>query len=635
MLRVASIHRRAGMRGFCGEMSMCHTRGYLRAAVVAAGFAADFVIAQGLPPVVTKATPLDSMVVTASRLAQPLSELLADVTVIGPDEIARAGQSSVADLLARQPGVEISTNGGPAASTAVFLRGANGNHTVVLLDGVRIASSTTGTASLEAIPVDQIDRIEILRGPASSLYGADAIGGVIQIFTKRGEQGGIRFNASAGYGSYDTSKVSAGAAGGGGPWTYALQLGASRSQGFNAIWNPQNFSYNPDRDGYRNANVVANASWRLSADHELSVQAFRNRLNAQFDAGLDFDDRTITTVESYALGLRDQWTSFWTSRLQAALASDDSDTRAVFGNSRFRTRQRQYAWQNDLTLPLGVLELIAERREEHVTSDTEFAVTERTTNAVGAIYQLREGPHALQADLRYDRSSQFGGQTTGAVAYGYRFSPLWRATLSAGTAFKVPTFNDLYFPGFSNPSLQPEESRNVEAGLYYARPEQQARVVVYRNRVRDLIVFECDENFNCLPQNVARATLEGITVGYEQTWDETMLKGTVDFQRPTDDATGALLPRRARRHASAFLGRTFGPWRIGVEEVGSSARFDDAANTRRMGGYALTNLTFEYALAKAWSLFARVNNLFDKHYELVADYNTPRANVFAGVRFQQ
>ena len=608
--------------------------GLVRIAALVLALGIEFARGQGLPSLLPKAA-FEPVVVTAARLAEPASEVLADVTIIGPDEIARAGQSSVADLLARQPGVEISTNGGPAGSTAVFLRGANGNHTIVLLDGVRIASSTTGTASLEAIPVDQIERIEILRGPASSLYGPDAIGGVIQIFTRRGGPEAARFNASAGYGSYDTEKVSAGVAGGAASWTYALQAAASRSQGFTAIWNPESFSYNPDRDGYRNGNVSANASWRFAPDHELTAQAFHSRLNAQFDESFNFDDRTITSIDSYVLALRDRWTPVWTSRLNAAQTTDDSDSsQSTFGGI-FRTRQRLYTWQNELTLPAGVLQFIAERREEQVTSDTDFALTQRTTNAAGAIYQLHHGAHDVEAVLRYDRSSQFGGETTASLAYGYRFAPAWRATLSAGTAFKIPTFNDLYFPGFSNPDLQPERSRNIEAGLYYAPPEQQLRVVVYRNRVRDLIVFQCDENFNCAPQNIARATLEGVTLGWERSWGETSLKASVDVQRPEDDATGALLPRRARRHAAVFLANASGPWRVGVEETVSSARFDDPTNTRRMGGYALTNLTLEYVFAPSWTFFARVNNVFDKRYELVADYNTPRANLFAGVRFQQ
>ena len=174
-----------------------------------------------------------------------------------------------------------------------------------------------------------------------------------------------------------------------------------------------------------------------------------------------------------------------------------------------------------------------------------------------------------------------------------------------------------------------------EAGLYYETGNQHAKAVVYRNRVDDLIVFECDANFNCAPQNVDRATLEGVTLGYDVTWGETVLKTSVDLQKPEDDTNGHLLPRRAKRHGALALTHAIGSLRIGAEWLASSQRFDDAANTRRLGGYAVTNLTFDYALAKAWSLVVRANNVFDKHYELAADYATPRANVFAGVRFQQ
>ena len=583
-----------------------------------------------------KSARLDPIAVTASRTAQPVSDLLADVTVIGPDDIARAGQSSLAELLAREPGVEMATNGGPGSTSAVFLRGANSGHTLVLIDGVRVGSSSSGTTPIEAIPLDQIDHIEILRGPASSLYGADAMGGVIQIFTKRGDGSSpARVNASAGYGSYDTSQFAAGVAGAAQAWNYALQVGSGHSRGFNAIENPANFSYNPDRDGYTSASITASGSVRIGSGHEITGQVFRNRLNAQFDGALGFDDRTVTIVESYSLASRDQLTDGWTSRLQAALANDDSVSNGAFGPSAFRTRQWQYSWQNDVTLPLGLLSLIAERREERLSSDVAFSITQRNTNSADAIYQLRQGSHALQANLRIDDSSQFGSRTTGALAYGYRLTPAFRATISAGTAFKAPTFNDLYFPGFSNPNLAPEKSRNIEAGLYYDTGARHARAVVYRNRVDDLIVFECDANFNCAPQNVDRATLEGITLGYDVTWGETVLKTSVDLQKPRDDTNGHLLPRRAKRHGALALTHAIGSLRIGAEWSASSRRFDDAANTRRLGGYAVTNLTLDYALSKAWTLVVRANNVFDKHYELAADYATPRANVFAGVRFQQ
>jgi vitamin B12 transporter len=583
--------------------------------------------------VLPKQAMIDPVFVTAARSPQPLAELIADVTTIGPEEIVRAGARSLAELLARVAGVEIAMNGGPGSTSSVFLRGANRGHTLVLVDGLRIGSSTDGATAFEAIPLDQIDHIEILRGPASSLYGADAIGGVIQIFTRKSD-GALSANVSGGYGTYRTGLISGGLSGGGGPWRFALQAGGRRSEGFNAIGNPANFSYNPDRDGYRDDSASGSVAFRFAEEQELSAQFFRSRQNAQFDAGSGFDDRTITTLASYSVASRNRLTSFWTSRLEAGEGDDDSLSETGFGPSRFKTRQRQYAWQNDFTLPKGMLSVAVERREERVDSNAGFPVTARNTNGAVGVWQWRDGPQAVQANLRHDDSSQFGARTTGALAYGYMLGGGFRASASYGTAFKVPTFNDLYFPGFSNPDLRPETAHNAEAALRYVAPGLAAGIVAYRNRVRDLIVFQCDASFNCAPQNVANATLQGVTLELEARAGDLVVRASADFQRPEDDASGNLLPRRARRHAAVAVAQSWNALRLGAELIASSGRFDDAANTRRMGGYALMNLTAEYALGRGWTLFARVDNAFDKRYELAADYNTAGANVFAGVRYR-
>jgi vitamin B12 transporter len=589
---------------------------------------ADFAVAQTQ----AKAATLDRVFVTAARGPQPLSELIADVTLITAEEIQRAGADSLVELLARAPGVEIATNGGPGSVSSIFLRGANRGHTLVLIDGLRVGSSSDGATALEAIPLSQIDHIEILRGPASSLYGADAIGGVIQIFTRRGA-GALTANASAGYGTYRSAVGTAGVAGSAEDLRFALQGGARRSDGFNAIGNPNNFSYNPDRDGYRGESASGSLAYRFASDQELSAQLFHSRLNAQFDAGPGFDDRTITTLDAYSLASRNRFASFWTSRLEAGEGDDESLSRTGFGPSRFKTRQRQYAWQNDFVMPKNSVSVALERREERLESDVDFAVTARNTNAITGVWQWRDGPQAMQANLRRDSSSQFGARTTGAVAYGYELGGGFRASASYGTAFKAPTFNDLYYPGFSNPDLKPETARNAELALRYVAAPLSAAVVAYRNRVRDLIVFQCDASFNCAPENVANATLEGVSLELNAQVVEFDLAASLDLQRPEDDATGHLLPRRARRHGAVRLTRSWHALRLGAELVASSARFDDAENTRRMGGYALTNLSAEYALAAGWTLFARLTNVFDKRYELAADYNTPGAAVFAGVRY--
>jgi vitamin B12 transporter len=593
--------------------------------------------AQNIAP--PKAAALEPIAVTASRQSQPIADVLADITVIGSDEIERAGPQSLAELLAHQPGVEIIQNGGPGAVSGVFLRGANSAQTLVLIDGIRIASSSSGTTSLEAIPLAQIERIEILRGPASSLYGADAIGGVIQIFTRRGS-GAVSGNASAGYGTYGTWEVNGGAGGGAGPVQFALQAAAKASHGFNAVSNPANFFYNPDRDGYRNQSLSANIGATLAPGHELSAQFFRSRLNNQFDGGAPyFDDRTITVAETWQVATRNRLAAFWVMRLSAGEGIDDSVSQSSYGNSTFKTTQRQYAWQNDIALPLGALTAGYERREERLATDAGFATTSRDTNSLFGIYQLRVDAHALQANLRHDDSSQYGAKTTGAIAYGYRVTPSLRVTAGYSTGFKAPSFNDLYYPDFSNPNLVPETSRNIEAGAYWngnvTGANLGARAVVYHNRVEDLIVFQCDANFICAPQNVNRATLEGVTLALDARFDNGASVGaSLDVQSPKDDVTGNLLPRRARRHGTFSAGLPIGPTRLGIEIVGSSLRYDDAANRVRMSGYGTLNLTAEWAVGNGVTLFARADNVLDKHYELASGFARSGATVFAGVRAQ-
>jgi vitamin B12 transporter len=579
---------------------------------------------------------LEPVAVTAARDAQPIADVLADVTVIGPDEIARAGVQSLAELLQRQHGVEIVQNGGPGSVSGVFLRGANRGQTLVLIDGVRIASASAGATSLEAIPLDQIERIEILRGPASSLYGADAIGGVVQVFTRRGS-GAFSANASAEYGTYRTWDAKAGASGSAGPLQYSAQVGGKASRGFNTIANPANFLYNPDPDGYSNRSASASLGYEFAADQALTAQYLGSRLDNQFDGGPEYDDRTVTVAQAWQVASRNRLASFWVSRLAYGEGIDDSRTETAFGASTFDTTQRQLGWQNDFTLPLGGLSAGYERREERLATDAAFAATARDTDSLFGIYRLSLDGHALQANLRHDRSTQYGGRTTGAVAYGYRFSPAWRATAGYSTGFKPPSFNDLYYPGFSNADLEPETSRNIEAAVYwngeFERATVEASAIAYRNRVSQLIVLQCDAAFNCVPYNVDRATLEGVTLGVDVRGDDGLaLTASLDLASPENDLTGKLLPRRARRHGAVTAGIPVGPARLGVELVVSSLRYDDPANLVTMGGYAIVNLTFEWALSPRLTLFARGDNVFGKNYELAAGYATGGATVLGGIR---
>ena len=587
------------------------------------------------------AAQIPPVIVTATRSPEVAAEALADVTVIGREEIVRAGGGALVDLLQRQPGIEITRNGGPAGVSGVFLRGTNRGQTIVLVDGVRIGSASTGAATLEAIPLADIDHVEIVRGPASGLYGADAIGGVIQVFTRSGS-GAPAASVRAGYGTHDTRELGASVSGVAGPVRFAASGSHRASAGFNAITDPADFSYNPDRDGFVGRSGSASAGITWHPGQELDVRWLQSDLNAQFDAGPGHDDRTVTRVETASIDSRNRIADGWTSRVTIAESTDDSVSRTGDGDFPFRTRMRQYTWLNDVRPGRGSLTLGAERREERIDSDAAFAVTSRDTNAALALYEWRGDPHTLQANVRRDDSSQFGGRTTGGVRYAYQLAPALQASIAADTAFKAPSFNDLYYPGFSNQDLLPEQARNAEIGLAYrgtpvvsgTGTSVDARATAYRNRVRDLIVFQCDASFVCAPQNVDRATLSGLTLAVAASRAATDVKASLDLQDPRDDRTGHLLPRRARAHGTLGVLQRFGAFSFGGEVVASSHRFDDVDNVRRLAGYTLLNLTAEWNVAPGWSILVRGDNVLDRPYELAAGYGTGGASAYVAVRWR-
>lgn len=285
-------------------------------------------------------TTLDPVTVTASRVEQPLSRALGDVTVIDADTIQRAGQSSLAELLQREHAIDIGTNGGPQTTTSVFIRGANGRHTLVLIDGLRVGSATSGTMSLNGIDPASVERIEILRGAASSIYGADAIGGVINIITKRQADRPLAISGSVGAGSHDTYKAQVNLDGAQGMWSYGLQYGKSKSRGFNATL-PGSFAYYGDRDGYEQENAAARLGLAWAAGHRVEASVYHSRINGQYDNGVPYDSRAVTRVEAYSLSSVDRITDTWTSTLRFGRTVDDyRDHASATAPARSRARAR-------------------------------------------------------------------------------------------------------------------------------------------------------------------------------------------------------------------------------------------------------------------------------------------------------
>lgn len=588
------------------------------------------------------ADQLAVVVVTATRQATRANELIADVTVLNREAIEQAGPTTLPELLSRQPGLHVVDNGGAGKATSIFMRGTSSTHTLLLVDGMPLGSVTGGSPSLHNLPLSQIERIEILRGPASSLYGSDAIGGVIQIFTRRGE-GPLRVNAYAGIGSDNTREVQAGISGSQGPWSYSFAASRLTTDGFNVAADPLRFRTalfsvpNSDTDGYRNTSHAGRVTYKLAEGHEIGASVLEASSRSAYDSGgATVDAYNTDKTRVHGLQLRNRINERWTSTLHWGL-SEDKSTSFDPARSQFATTQTQWTWQNDLRLPVGSLLLAFENVDQAVDSTTSYTVRQRTVRSFIAGYQGRLGAHNWQASLRRDNNSQFGGHSTGSLAYGYRFAAEWQARIASATSFKAPSFNQLYFPAFApfpafgNPKLQPEEARNLEAGLNWERGGRNATLTWFDNRISNLIATSPAGT----AVNLGKARITGTSLTYGAMQGNWRADAGLDLMRPVDEANGRRLQRRPAEMAKLSLTYAPAAWKTGGEITAVGRRYDTTTQTRAMGGYAVANLFAAREIARDWTLEGRINNLFDRVYENAWAFAVPGRQIFLGLRYAQ
>ncbi|MCA1714476.1 MAG: TonB-dependent vitamin B12 receptor, partial [Gammaproteobacteria bacterium] len=584
------------------------------------------VIALGLPVAAVAqtasgaddATDLDQVIVTATRTAVTVDDSLAAVEVIDRAQIQRSQARSLPDLLRGRAGISLSNQGGPGKLTTLFLRGSESDHVLVLIDGVRVGSATSGLAAFQDLPVALIDRIEIVRGPRSSLYGSEAIGGVIQIFTRR-DRKGFAPRASATIGSNGLAEGSAGLGGGSERGWFGIDAAYQHSDGIDAceVATPTPFSGGcfifapePDRDGYRNRSLSLRGGFDASDALSFDAHALRAEGRNAFDGDFVNLSKTVQQV----LGGNATWRPSERVQLQlsAGRNTDASDNFLHKGSIEadlgyFATDRDSATLQGDFGIGREQLLTVGlDWLHDRVDSDTPFDRTARSNRAAFAQYQGSFGAHSLQASLRRDDNDQFGGHTTGGGAWGVEFADRWRATLGYGTAFKAPTFNELYFPFFGNPTLRPEQSRTWELGLRYRGDALNWRLDGFHTEVDDLIAFDIAL---FAPNNIARARMQGAELGIDTQFAQWTLDASasvIDTENRDGFNAGNQLPRRARHSARIELDRAFGGFRVGLTGVSEGARYDDVANSRRLGSYATLDLRGEYALTPQWTLQARL-----------------------------
>lgn len=582
---------------------------------------------------------LGPVVVTATRIAQPLTAALPHTTVVTRQDIVNSQAIDLRSLLRTQAGVEFSTTGGMGSTASMFMRGANSNQSLVLIDGVRVSSSSTGMAQIENILSDQIDHIEVVRGNVSALYGSDAIGGVVQIFTKSGAGQPLAANAQVEYGSNNTRSGVVGYGGQVGDTSFNISGSILKTDGFSAInaaqWNRDNpgsaasgVGPNPNANPYENKSVSGQVRHRFTPDWDAGVAAYYTKSNFSYDSlfGAPTDDfRTdseLYTVSAFANG---KVLSDWTTHFKIAQSEDRSQNISNgIADSLFVTRNRQFNWQNEYALaPSHTLVFGTDYLQQALDASsfgTAFSPTRNVFSVFGG-YEGRFGRHQLQVNARNDHYSDFGNQGSFLAGYGYYLTDALKLIASASNAFRAPTFNELYFPGFGNPNLQPERAKSVEAGVQYSTPGTGLlRVTAFETRYDNLIVNVTQASGLLAPDNVNKAKVQGIEASWRATLLGTDVGVNVTFQNPVDEQNNSQLVRRARRHAALDVGRNFGRWRFGGEWLLSSSRLDSTSRT--MGGYGIVNLTARYNIDKQWFVAARVENLFDKNYQLAYPYNT-------------
>ena len=596
--------------------------------------------------------------VTATRTLIPKKNVIADITLISEEEIKLAGYSSLPELLQRQPGIEISNNGGQGKVSTLFLRGSSSTHSVILLDGIRIDSATAGLTAIENIPLSQIEKIEIVRGPASSLYGQDAIGGVIQIFTKKGLNG-FKPYISFGYGKYNTSIAQGGIRGGDDTTSYAINLSSQNSTGFSAFepnTNPAATAniFNLDKDGYRNKSVSASLSHKINEKLDINFQYFlsqgKNKYDnryANWDPSIDW--KNTQDQESLSGTVNSQLTNYWKSSFRVGLGIDDyvEKQRYISGATRevdnvYKTIQNQITWQNDLILPLGSLVLLYDKLDQKINvTDTSYSKKDRQNDAYMIGYNLNQANHNFQANVRKDFNSVYRDATTGNIGYSYAIDSNWSIASSFGTAFRSPTFNYLYAGSNANPDLQPEKSKNIEAQLKYQSDAEFFSFVTFKNKITDFIISNGTTGYR--PYNINTAEIYGATVSSSHFINHFQVKSSFTVQSPMNESADKYLPRRSNFYGTVGLNYFIQNWNLGFEATGSGNRYNDAENLFNIPGYIKTNLFADYQITKNLAMNARVDNVLGKNYTYAYEgnptadgfrYQTPSQSFFISLRYE-
>lgn len=581
----------------------------------------------------------ETVVVTATRTAQSANESVSSVKVFTREDIIKSQAQSLPDLLKGSVGIHFTQNGGRGTNTSLFMRGTNSDHVIVLIDGVKVGSATSGTVAFQNLPMEQIERIEVVRGPRSSLYGSEALGGVVHIFTKKGG-GKTAFGSHVTLGSKDTYEMSAGVSGGGNQVFYSISAEAEKTKGFDACQAEAAtkfggcFADEPDKDGFKNMAGSARLGFRFDEQSEISLFALQADSESEFDG--NFQDSSDSRERVLGVNMKLALTQALELDLQYAQTEEHSDNfkNNIYASTFDTTRDHASGQANIAVMDRDLVTIGTDYQRDKIKSNEQFSETEREIYGVFAQYLMSLNAHDIEISTRYDFNEVYKDAFTGSIGYGYKLAQGLRFVMSYGTAFKAPSFNELYYPNYGVPTLKPEESATFEVGLKGETELNEWSLVYFSTKVDELIGY--DSSWNTL--NIDRASIRGIEAELRQKLNQNWLLGLdLSAISPLNSSSGPydgnLLARRPKTSARLTLDYQEADWSVGTILTHAGTRYDNAANTKKLKAYKILDLVGQYQLSEEWLLQGRIENLFDSDYETALFYNQPGRGFFVTLRY--
>jgi vitamin B12 transporter len=557
---------------------------------------------------------LPSIIVTASRQAEATDDTTVATTVFTRKDIESIRPSSLPDLISRAPGIQTGQFGGRGSLASLFVRGTKSAQTLILVDGVRINGADSGAASLEALALDQIERVEIIRGPRSAIYGSDAIGGVIQIFTRSGEPG-LQPRLHLGFGSNKSWERSAGISGGDEKTSFNLSLSFEDTNGIDRTTFPTT-GPNTDRDAFRNNSVSLGVRHILTDDLDIGFSVLDQRGETEYDFGYQgvypYDEFQLSTASVYSnLSINDIWDMrFDLGHVENRRFNKNDDNNK---EDNFNTYRDSLALVNTISLVEGQRFIVgADGYQEQLNTDEKFSETERWNRAAFVQHKYDADKFSTEVGVRYDKNEMFGSESSWNGALTIPLDRQNDIIFSYGEGFRAPTFVDLYYPGgYANPDLQPERSKSYEVQWRSdITRATQLQASIYQTDITDAIVL--DSGFR--PNNIGSARIEGAELSLSHRWQDWRADVAVDFTNPEDRNSGKQLVRRAKRTLNVDLARQLGKFSVGGNWQLISRSWDNPDNTREISGYGLLNLRSGWQAADDLVFNLVVDNVFDKEY---------------------